>query len=34
MINTWNRIAISSRAQYDREAFHQRIAEVKVPEPA
>jgi AhpD family alkylhydroperoxidase len=34
MINTWNRIAISSRAQYDREAFHQRTDELKVAEPA
>ena len=34
LINTWNRIAISSRAQYDREAFHQRVAEAKVAEPA
>jgi AhpD family alkylhydroperoxidase len=34
LINTWNRIAISSRAQYDREAFHQRVAGVKVAEPA
>jgi len=34
MINTWNRIAISSRSQYDREMFHRRMAEVKVAEPA
>ena len=31
LINTWNRIAISSRAQYDRAQFH---AQSKVPEPA
>jgi AhpD family alkylhydroperoxidase len=30
MINTWNRIAISSRAQYDPAMFEQ----AKVPEPA
>jgi AhpD family alkylhydroperoxidase len=34
MINTWNRIAISSRAQYDRAAFQQAIAHEKVAEPA
>jgi AhpD family alkylhydroperoxidase len=34
MINTWNRIAIASRAQYDRAQFQQRTAEAKVPEPA
>ena len=34
LINTWNRIAISSRAQYDREALHHRVAEAKVAEPA
>jgi AhpD family alkylhydroperoxidase len=33
LINTWNRIAISSRAQYDRAAFHQE-AEPKIAEPA
>ena len=33
-INTWNRIAISSRAQYDREQFRQRAGESKVAEPA
>jgi hypothetical protein len=33
MINTWNRIAISSRGQYDREEFHRRTAEAKVTEP-
>jgi len=32
MINTWNRIAISSRAQYDPAMFHH--AETKVAEPA
>lgn len=32
MINTWNRIAISSRAQYDRAMFHH--AETKIVEPA
>jgi AhpD family alkylhydroperoxidase len=32
MINTWNRIAISSRAQYDRALFHDYKA--KVAEPA
>lgn len=32
MINTWNRIAISSRAQYQRAAFHP--SESKVAEPA
>ena len=34
MINTWNRIAISSRAQYDRAQFHQSTAALKVAEPA
>jgi AhpD family alkylhydroperoxidase len=34
MINAWNRIAIASRGQYDREEFHRRTAEVKVVEPA
>jgi AhpD family alkylhydroperoxidase len=33
MINTWNRIAIASRAQYERAQFHQPAAE-KVAEPA
>jgi len=34
-INTWNRIAISSRAQYDRKLFQQRYPEAaKTPEPA
>jgi AhpD family alkylhydroperoxidase len=32
MINTWNRIAISSRAKYDRALFHEFKA--KVAEPA
>jgi alkylhydroperoxidase family enzyme len=32
MINTWNRIAISSRAQYDPAMFHR--TEAKVTEPA
>jgi AhpD family alkylhydroperoxidase len=34
MINNWNRIAIASRAQYDREQFRQRVGETKVSEPA
>jgi len=34
MINTWNRIAISSRAQYDRAQFHQTREALKVAEPA
>jgi AhpD family alkylhydroperoxidase len=35
MINTWNRIAIASRAQYDRAQFHQQAtAERRVAEPA
>jgi AhpD family alkylhydroperoxidase len=34
VINTWNRIAIASRAQYDRAMFQQRTAEAKVAEPA
>jgi AhpD family alkylhydroperoxidase len=34
MINTWNRIAIASRAQYDREQLRQRVTEPKVAEPA
>ena len=34
MINTWNRIAIASRAQYDRALLHQRMEQAKVPEPA
>jgi AhpD family alkylhydroperoxidase len=34
MINTWNRIAISSRAQYDRAQLKQRTEQARVPEPA
>jgi AhpD family alkylhydroperoxidase len=34
MINTWNRIAIASRAQYDRALLHQRMEQAKVAEPA
>jgi AhpD family alkylhydroperoxidase len=34
MINTWNRIAIASRAQYDRTLLQERMAQAKVPEPA
>jgi AhpD family alkylhydroperoxidase len=34
MINAWNRIAISSRAQYDRGAFERQTSEVKLAEPA
>jgi len=34
MINTWNRIAISSRAQYHPAEHQQRVAEMKVAEPA
>ncbi|MFL6765808.1 MAG: carboxymuconolactone decarboxylase family protein [Sphingomicrobium sp.] len=34
MINTWNRIAISSRAQYERGQFHQQPTAEKVAEPA
>jgi AhpD family alkylhydroperoxidase len=34
LINTWNRIAIASRGQYERAALHQRVAEAKVAEPA
>jgi AhpD family alkylhydroperoxidase len=33
MINAWNRIAISSRGQYDRKAY-EKIAAQKVSEPA
>ncbi|HEV8406291.1 MAG TPA: carboxymuconolactone decarboxylase family protein [Sphingomicrobium sp.] len=34
-INAWNRIAISSRAQYDRKLFEQRYPEAtKTPQPA
>ena len=34
MINTWNRIAISSRAQYDPAMFHHATPQPKVAEPA
>lgn len=34
MINTWNRIAISSRAQYDPAMFHHPAAQPKMTEPA
>ena len=34
MINTWNRIAISSRAQYDRSQFHQQPTAERIAEPA
>jgi AhpD family alkylhydroperoxidase len=34
MINAWNRIAIASRAQYDREQLQQRMSQSKVAEPA
>jgi AhpD family alkylhydroperoxidase len=34
MINTWNRIAIPSRAQYDRAQFQQAREALKVAEPA
>jgi len=34
MINSWNRIAISSRAQYDRAQFHRQATAEKVAEPA
>ena len=34
MINTWNRVAISSRAQYDRTQFQQSTAALKEVEPA
>lgn len=34
MINSWNRIAISSRSQYDRAEFQRRAAESRVGEPA
>jgi AhpD family alkylhydroperoxidase len=33
VINTWNRIAIASRAQYEPAQFHQRASEAKVSEP-
>jgi AhpD family alkylhydroperoxidase len=34
MINTWNRIAIASRGQYDREQFQRHVEQHKVAEPA
>ena len=34
MINNWNRLAISSRAQYDRKMFGQASSAQKTPEPA
>ena len=34
VINAWNRIAISSRAQYDRAMFHRHAEPAKVAEPA
>jgi AhpD family alkylhydroperoxidase len=34
LINTWNRIAIASRVQYDRAMFHHAPVEAKVAEPA
>jgi AhpD family alkylhydroperoxidase len=34
MINTWNRIAIASRAQYEHAQLQQRMEQAKVPEPA
>jgi AhpD family alkylhydroperoxidase len=34
LINTWNRIAIASRAQYDPALFHRHAEPAKVPEPA
>ena len=34
MINSWNRMAISSRAQYDRAMFANSGAVVKAPQPA
>ena len=34
MINTWNRIAISSRAQYYRAMFHHAPTQQRVTEPA
>jgi AhpD family alkylhydroperoxidase len=33
-INAWNRIAIASRGQYDREQFHRRVEATRVVEPA
>ena len=34
MINAWNRIAISSRGQYNRHLFEQQRTEMKLAEPA
>ena len=34
LINTWNRMAIGSRAQYDRAMLHQHAQPAKVTEPA
>ena len=34
LINTWNRIAIGSRAQYDPGLFHRHAEPAKVTEPA
>jgi hypothetical protein len=34
LINSWNRIAIASRGQYDRAMLHHKVAEAKVAEPA
>jgi len=34
LINTWNRIAIASRGQYDRAQLQQRVTEARVAEPA
>jgi AhpD family alkylhydroperoxidase len=34
MINAWNRMAISSRAQYDRALFQHAVPAQKTPEPA
>ena len=34
LINAWNRIAISSRGQYDRAQFQQARGQAKVAEPA
>lgn len=33
-INSWNRLAIASRARYDRAAFAPKDSEERVPEPA
>ena len=34
LINSWNRIAIASRGQYDRAMFHKVVESAKVAEPA